>query len=204
MRQSFPSAKALETREKILDTATRLFYIHGYNATGVDRIIAETGVSKGSFFYQFKSKEELAIRVLDWHREKMQAELAELANTYATAPREHLLAILKTIARKSANYNESCDIRGCIFGNFAMEMSVENQEVRIKVLEILSEFRQNMENLLIKAVQQQELTDSFDCHHTAGVILCQIQGALLLDKAAQEARETDGVIRFVSTLLRLA
>lgn len=186
-----------------MHTASRLFYVHGYHATGVDRIIAEANVSKGSFFYQFKSKEELAISVLDWHREKMLEELQELTVGFRDRPRHHLLIILSTIARKSANYNDTCDIRGCIFGNFAMEMSVDSVAIRHRVLAVLLEFRGLIKSLLVEAKQLGELPTGFDCDQTSGVILCLIQGAMLLDKAAQESRETNGVIRFVAALLKL-
>jgi len=40
----------LNKRQAILDTATRLFYAHGYHAVGIDRIIAEAGVAKMTMY----------------------------------------------------------------------------------------------------------------------------------------------------------
>lgn len=47
------------TREALLDAAQRLFAAVGYDATSVNRIIAEVGVSKGAFYHHFDSKEAL-------------------------------------------------------------------------------------------------------------------------------------------------
>jgi len=52
-------------RDRILETAQRLFYRHGIRAVGVDRIIAESGVAKMSFYRHFPSKRDLVIAFLE-------------------------------------------------------------------------------------------------------------------------------------------
>ncbi len=46
-------------RERILDVAENLFYREGIRAVGIDRVIAESGVAKMTFYHHFKSKDEL-------------------------------------------------------------------------------------------------------------------------------------------------
>jgi TetR/AcrR family transcriptional regulator, transcriptional repressor for nem operon len=53
------------TRERILDTAERLVIENGFAATPVDRVIAESGTSKGAFFHHFESKVDLARALVD-------------------------------------------------------------------------------------------------------------------------------------------
>ena len=50
-----------EARERILDTAFRLFYAHGVRGVGVDTIIASSGVAKATFYRHFPSKDDLAV-----------------------------------------------------------------------------------------------------------------------------------------------
>src|SRR5262245_2695423 len=57
-----------EARQRILETADRLFYQEGVRAVGVDRIIAEAGVAKMSLYKHFPSKDDLILAVLK-HRE---------------------------------------------------------------------------------------------------------------------------------------
>ena len=52
-------------RERILDTAFRLFYAHGIRAVGVDLIIAESGVAKATFYKHFPAKDDLVVAYLD-------------------------------------------------------------------------------------------------------------------------------------------
>src|SRR5437667_11467984 len=53
------------TREAILKAASRLIHVHGYNHTSLDDVLRESGVSKGNFYYYFKSKEDLGYAILD-------------------------------------------------------------------------------------------------------------------------------------------
>src|SRR5437879_11969199 len=53
------------TREAILEAASRLIHVHGYNHTALDDVLRESGVGKGNFYYHFKGKEELGCAILD-------------------------------------------------------------------------------------------------------------------------------------------
>jgi TetR/AcrR family transcriptional regulator, transcriptional repressor for nem operon len=53
------------TRERILDTAERLMTDQGYNATSLDQVIAASSSSKGAFFHHFRSKADLAMRLVE-------------------------------------------------------------------------------------------------------------------------------------------
>ncbi|MFJ5957715.1 TetR/AcrR family transcriptional regulator [Paenarthrobacter sp. NPDC092416] len=54
----------IPARQRLLDAADRLFYAEGVHAVGIDRLIEEAGVAKGSLFYNFSGKEELVASYL--------------------------------------------------------------------------------------------------------------------------------------------
>ena len=56
---------ARSTRERILDTAGRLFYTRGFQAVGVDTIVAESGVAKMTLYRHFASKDDLIVAYLE-------------------------------------------------------------------------------------------------------------------------------------------
>src|SRR5215470_5608087 len=60
-----------EARQRILETADRLFYQEGIRAVGIDRIIAEAGVAKMSLYKHFASKDDLILAVLKHHEESV-------------------------------------------------------------------------------------------------------------------------------------
>jgi len=56
--------KHSEIRNHIIQTASDLFYANGYNATGINEIIAEAGIAKATLYNHFRSKEEICIAYL--------------------------------------------------------------------------------------------------------------------------------------------
>jgi AcrR family transcriptional regulator len=63
-----------QTRERLIETAHRLFLSDGYNATSLDKIAAAAGFSKGAVYSNFSTKHELGLAVLDViHRERAQS-----------------------------------------------------------------------------------------------------------------------------------
>ncbi|MEO5368406.1 MAG: TetR/AcrR family transcriptional regulator [Magnetococcus sp. WYHC-3] len=195
------SPRAVLTRERILAAAMELFYVNGYHATGVDRIIAMAEVSKGSFFHHFPNKEELAVAVLDWYKERAIRELGVRMPHEADHPRDELLKLLKGMARRSANYGGECDIRGCLFGNFALELSVESERIRDRVQAAFEDFRRLIRGYLESAQRQGRLDPALDAPRMASIILCLMEGAVLLDKTAQRPREIHGAIAYIEELL---
>jgi TetR/AcrR family transcriptional repressor of nem operon len=57
--------KAESTRLNILQKAFELIYVNGYQTTSVDDIIATTKVTKGAFYYHFKTKDEMGIAIIN-------------------------------------------------------------------------------------------------------------------------------------------
>lgn len=64
-------------KQHLIDTAYRLFNEYGYHATGIDRILAESGVSKATLYKHFRSKDELVIAVLQQRHEQLIQALGE-------------------------------------------------------------------------------------------------------------------------------
>ena len=59
-------------RDELVDTALRLFYTRGFNATGIDKILAEAGVAKMTLYKHFRSKEELILAALNRRDEQFR------------------------------------------------------------------------------------------------------------------------------------
>ena len=53
--------KGEESRQRLIECAAELFWKNGYSATGISEILKQTGLPKGSFYFYFKSKDELAV-----------------------------------------------------------------------------------------------------------------------------------------------
>jgi AcrR family transcriptional regulator len=104
-------------RERILDTAFRLFYARGIRAVGVDLIIAESGVAKATFYKHFPAKEELVVAYLDKVDGIWTGQLHDAAEAAGPDPSDQLVGLfdaLGTACRRDG-------YRGCAFINAAAE-----------------------------------------------------------------------------------
>jgi AcrR family transcriptional regulator len=110
-RVSTPSA----ARDRVLDTATRLFYTEGIHAVGVDRIVTEAGVTRATFYRHFPSKEELVRSYVEHWDAGVRAQVAA-AFPGLTAQRALELFVVRL-------GEEMCrpGFRGCPFINAAAE-----------------------------------------------------------------------------------
>jgi AcrR family transcriptional regulator len=101
-------------RRRLLDTATRLFYAGGIHAVGIDRIIAEAGVAKATFYNHFPSKDDLVVAYLEEIDRLGRAAVAALPKQ---APRDMIAAIMGRISEAVV----AGGWRGCPFLNAAAE-----------------------------------------------------------------------------------
>lgn len=106
-----PEATARKSaRERLLDTAERLFYAEGVHTVGIDRVIEESGVAKASLYNNFGNKDGLVAAYLD-RRHQRQLDRVARALAGARSPREQILAIFDSQRELFARP----DYRGCAF-----------------------------------------------------------------------------------------
>lgn len=111
------TAPVSSTRQRILDTAFRLFYAHGIRAVGVDRIIAESEVAKATFYKHFPAKDNLVLAYLDKVDEIWTGQLVAAALAAGPKPADQLVGMFDALG--SACRREG--YRGCAFINAAAE-----------------------------------------------------------------------------------
>lgn len=104
-------------RERILDTAFGLFYAHGIRGVGIDRIIAESGVAKATFYKYFPAKDDLVLAYLDKVDAVWSEQLHAAASAAGPDPAAQLVGMFDAL--DSACRREG--YRGCAFINAAAE-----------------------------------------------------------------------------------
>ena len=131
-------------RERIIETASRLFFRQGYCSTGINQIISESGVAKASFYSHFPSKETLAIAWLKQREEVWIRQLKERIAQHASADR-------RIAAMYSMWYDQIREegYRGCGFINMAGEFSNEESPIRAVVRDHKNRVRQLIANYVL-------------------------------------------------------
>lgn len=138
---STPSA----ARQRVLDTATRLFYAEGIHTVGVDRIVTEAGVTRATFYRHFPGKEELVRSYIQEWDAGIRAEVAA-APVDLTAG-EFLPVLVARLGQEMCGRG----FRGCPFINAAAEYPDPANPVARAIAEHRSWFRALVARLLEEA-----------------------------------------------------
>lgn len=124
--------KNLSARERILLTAHDLFYMEGIRATGIDRVIAEAGVTKVTFYRHFPGKSILICEYLEYRHQRWMAWFVDSLQLHGG----HAAAIIPTLAE----WFSDAHFRGCAFINSVGELG----GVMPEVVEITQRHKQEM------------------------------------------------------------
>jgi AcrR family transcriptional regulator len=114
--------EASGARQRILETADRLFYQEGVRAVGIDRIIAEAEVAKMSLYKHFPSKDELILAVLRYREAEFQTSFEAALNRHTKTLKDPLRAFFAALK----DWFASTGFRGCAFINAAVELADVN------------------------------------------------------------------------------
>ncbi|MQY28362.1 TetR/AcrR family transcriptional regulator [Nocardia aurantia] len=179
-------------RRRILDVARGLFYREGIRAVGVDRIIAEAGVAKATFYHHFSSKDQLVCAYLD---EVAQLERTAVAGFTELPPLRRLQAVFDRIAEIGCGP----DFHGCMYINAAAEYPDAGHPVRAVIDDQRRWFRELLRELLI------ELNHP-DPDAAVGMLVFVRDGIMvgsnLDDTASVRARTRDAVGRLLADSMR--
>jgi AcrR family transcriptional regulator len=108
-----------DAKQRILETADRLFYQDGIRAVGIDRIIAEAGVAKMTLYSHFPSKDYLILAVLKYREECVQEFFRSAMERHGKRMKNKLRAFFAALK----DWFESPGFRGCAFQNAALELA---------------------------------------------------------------------------------
>ncbi|MDP6455292.1 MAG: TetR/AcrR family transcriptional regulator [SAR202 cluster bacterium] len=173
-----------DTKERLITTGLALMHARGYNAVGVQDICAEAHVHKGSFYYYFPSKRDLAIAVIDRFWETFQSEILTPAFADDISPLERFQRFCDMICQLMQNsfHDQADPLNGCLLGNFSLELSRQDEGIRGKLREIFEQFVGVFERTLAEAVEAEEVPP-IDTLMVAQEIVACYEGAAVLAKA---------------------
>ena len=108
-----------DARDRLIETAERLFYAEGIHSVGIDRIIAEAGVAKMTLYNHFASKDDLVLAVLQYREQQVNAMFTKSIERHVRKGMSRLEAFFAALKQ----WFESPGFRGCSFINASVELA---------------------------------------------------------------------------------
>jgi TetR/AcrR family transcriptional repressor of nem operon len=176
-------SKSARTRRRIVGHATELVHRQGLKGTSIDEIIRAAGVTKGSFYFHFASKEELGYAVIDQAAAYVLAGLLAMAEVQNLSAGRRLEGMFDLI--RQAVESHDCS-RGCILGNLALEMSDMHDGYRQHLQGIFGQWRDLFQTTLEEMQAAGELAPNLDAAAFAMHSLSALEGGILLSKVQRD------------------
>jgi TetR/AcrR family transcriptional repressor of nem operon len=171
-------APKTDTRDRLIETAARLFLDKGYNATGVALILKEAGVNSGSLYHFFPTKEDLLLAVLEQYKHWLWPMVIQPVFDRISDPIERVFGILDGYRRMLM---ETGCAMGCPIGNLALELSDSHPAARKLIAENFEGWRAAVRESLDAACDR--LPEGIDRDQLATFVLVVMEGGVMLAKA---------------------
>jgi len=147
-----------DAKEKLLDVAFELIWDSSYGGVSVDQICERAKVNKGSFYYYFGTKADLAVEAYEEHWRMKQPELDRIFSPQVPPLErlrtwcEHAYTYQK---EKSEKYGRVC---GCPYASIGAEIATQDDKIRAKAEELINRGTKYVESAIADAVREGSAT----------------------------------------------
>lgn len=171
-----------DAKTALLRAGARIVHRKGFNDAGLQEILEEAQVPKGSFYFYFKSKEDFGLRLIDYFADFQLNRADEMSSTQEGPYLDRLRRYLDW----QGDYMEANGYQGgCPFGNLSQEMADRNDRFREKLQDVFSRLRNHIAQTLTAAQEAGEIDPALDPRETADWILSAWQGVLMQMKVTK-------------------
>lgn len=170
--------KGEQTRLKIVRAAAELAHRRGFRSTGLQEILAVAGVPKGSFYFYFKSKEEVGQAVVRYHRDFLLEALHRIFERdapFETQVRDWFAFMIST-----QEMFGGC--LGCPLGNLAQEVNSSGEGFATEVQLFYSQAKEILKRRVTQTAPTAQWAPDLTAEEIAAFLLMSTQGALLLTR----------------------
>ena len=169
-----------ESRTKLLDAALKLVRAKGYTATRIEDVCVEAGLTKGSFFHHFKSKEDLALAAVAHWGTRTTDLFANAPYHEQGDPLDRLVAYIDF--RKAMLMGELLEFT-CFLGTIIQEAYLTHPQITAACEEIITAHAKTLEADVGEAMRRYGIKGNWSAESLALHIQAVLQGGFVLAKA---------------------
>ncbi len=177
------------TREKILATANTLILNNGFTGTSIDRLIEEVGITKGAFFYHFKSKSALARALLERnarHQGEMLESWMARAEKISRDPLQQLLIFVGQFIEFGDNLKEPYS--GCLLASYCYQKEAFDDEVKKMCRDGFLDWRKKVGGKIRQVMEQYPPARPIDPDSLADNMIAVLECAFIISKYLNDTK----------------
>jgi TetR/AcrR family transcriptional regulator, transcriptional repressor for nem operon len=175
-----------DARQRLMQAVLQLIWSGSYGSTTIDQICDKAGVKKGSFYYFFKSKADVAVAALEADWQTRRPDLDSLFSP-TVPPLERLKNFSEFAYRKQTEVKKGCGcVLGCALFTLGAEICTQEKDLRCKIQEILGSYRKYLESA-IRDAQAAGLIEVSDVPAKARMLFAYYEGVLTQARIQNDA-----------------
>jgi TetR/AcrR family transcriptional repressor of nem operon len=195
-----PTTKGKATKERIVKTAARLIHTRGYKNTSLDDILAESGVTKGSFYFHFATKDDLVHAAVDRFFGTIERRLSPLFEGPGT-PTEKISGYLDGMTHLM---ERSGCTGGCLLGNLTLEVSDWHEELRDHLSSCFGRLTGLLGDVIAEGQTKGEIRTDRTPDELAAFVVALLEGALMLSRVTKSIEPMRTLSRDALAFLKTA
>ncbi len=180
-------------RDEALNSALKLFWSHGYEATGITKLIEYMGIPRQSFYNTFGSKEKILFESIDLYSANLRQTLRDVSGGAQTP--------FEKIDRLFAFWEQG-DNNGCFIGNCVAEFGTADD----KVAEVMASKLQSIRGIFIEifqeAIDRGDLPADRNAQIMASTMITYSQGLALINKTSTDKAQVRGTVETMKQSLK--
>ncbi|MFD1196283.1 TetR family transcriptional regulator C-terminal domain-containing protein [Seohaeicola saemankumensis] len=180
------------TKQRLIDAGLRLLLKHGYNDLGIQALLAETRIPKGSFYHHFKDKEDFALQVVDHYMTQVHAGLDV---SLLDPKRPPLMRVRDFFDMIQNSYREE-GYMGCLLGGLGQELSGVSDLFRNKIADCFAAIAERVAGCLEEARKQGDIPADSKVEEMANLLVDCWEGAALRSRLQKSPTSLDTMLNF--------
>ena len=176
--------KRIHSKDDIVQIGLDIILSKGFSATGVEAILKQANVPKGSFYNFFPSKEEFSLAIIDRYVAEVGEHFSAIFNDESLPPLER---VKKSFESRIWRFEGNDCTKGCLLGNLSLEMSDQYERVRERLEQALQVWAKALSPLLLQAQKEKTIPEDLDPEMLAENLVASFEGALLRSKVKKSS-----------------
>ena len=177
------------TRNRIMDVAQAMVLDVGLAGTSVEKVIEGAGVTRGTFFYHFKTKHDLAAALIERYADQDEHHFADAmlkAEQLAREPLQQLLIFVGLFIEMTEQLEEP--FPGCLYASYCYQSGAISSQSMAQVERMMHFWRERLTDKVRAVVAQHPPRIPVEIHQVADHVLTTFEGAFILSKVMKEPR----------------
>jgi len=177
------------TRNRIMDAAQQMVLNVGLSGTSIEKVIEQAGVTKGTFFYHFKTKHDLAAALIERYADQDEHHFFDAmakAEQLARDPLQQLLIFVGLFIEMTEKLEEP--FPGCLYASYCYQSGAISRGVMGQVERMMHFWRNRLGDKVAEVVKLYPPRIPVEHHQVADHVLTTFEGAFILSKVMNEPK----------------